>query len=200
MALKTLVKLSEVTNLSDARYGAGMGVQMMGFNINPESEHYIDPDKFKEITHWIAGVELVGEFDGDILSFNVGYSLDYIQVSDPEMIKDVIALQKKVIFRVDLDKVSANDVDLLMSEWKSKISFYLLEKSDNIIDPTKLKVWSSSFPVILGFGISDEIVDELLEKFPIKGIAIKGGEEQVVGFKDYDQLSSILMKIETEDS
>jgi len=199
MALKTLVKLSEVTNLSDARYGAGMGVQMMGFNINPESEHFVDPDKFKEITSWIAGVKLIGEFDGDILSFNIGYSLDYIQVSKPEMIKDILALEKRVILKIDLDRTLIEEVESVLNLCKNDVDYFLLEKSQDDFDKAKIKVWSTSFPILLGFGINEEAIDDILNNFSVKGIAIKGGEEQVVGFKDYDQLSSILSKIEIDD-
>ena len=61
MALKTLVKISNVTNLSDARYCAGMGVDMLGFSMDADSPDYIEPKKFAEIRGWVAGVQIVGE-------------------------------------------------------------------------------------------------------------------------------------------
>ena len=53
MSLKTLVKVGGVTNLSDARYCAGMGVAILGFCPEPSRPDYVDLDKFKEITNWI---------------------------------------------------------------------------------------------------------------------------------------------------
>ena len=55
--LKTLVKVSAITNLSDARYCAGMGVDLLGFPLGK-----ISIDQFTEIRNWLAGVQIVGEF------------------------------------------------------------------------------------------------------------------------------------------
>ena len=63
MALKTTVKVSKVNNLSDARYCAGMGVNQLGFNIEPDHENYTDPKSFKELADWVSGVEFVGEIE-----------------------------------------------------------------------------------------------------------------------------------------
>ncbi|MFM1835376.1 MAG: hypothetical protein RJA04_63, partial [Bacteroidota bacterium] len=48
--LKTLVKVSAITNLSDARYCAGMGVDLLGFPLGK-----ISIDQFTEIRNWLAG-------------------------------------------------------------------------------------------------------------------------------------------------
>ena len=41
--LKTLIKVSNINNLSDARYCAGMGVEMLGFSMDE-----LSIEKFKE--------------------------------------------------------------------------------------------------------------------------------------------------------
>jgi len=85
MTLRTLVKISAVTNLSDARYCAGMGVEMMGFNIDPNSPKFISSEKFKEISGWVAGVKFVGEYHSkepfDIHSAIEEYGLDLVEVN-----------------------------------------------------------------------------------------------------------------------
>ena len=43
--LSTIVKISQVTNLSDAGYCAGMGVEMIGFMIDEDSESYVSAQK-----------------------------------------------------------------------------------------------------------------------------------------------------------
>ncbi len=65
MSLRTFVKIGSVNNLSDARYCAGMAVDLIGFNIDPETEGSVTPSFFREITEWIAGVGFVGEFEID---------------------------------------------------------------------------------------------------------------------------------------
>ena len=61
--LKTKVILSNVTNLSDARYASGMGVDYIGFNINPENDQYVTPEQVKMITEWLSGVSIIGNIE-----------------------------------------------------------------------------------------------------------------------------------------
>jgi phosphoribosylanthranilate isomerase len=198
MGLKTLVKLSQVTNLSDARYAAGMGVQMVGFNINPESDFYIDPDKFKGIIAWISGVTLIGEFEGSVFSYNAGYNFDYIQISNPDFVKAITGLKKKLIFQIDLDIYDEVAAEKIMTELKDKVEYFLVTKSDEKLNGKEIKSWARLFPIILGFGLQEETIEQVLLEYPIKGISLIGGEEKVVGFKDYDQLAGILERLQTE--
>ena len=64
MPLKTFVKVGCITNLSDARYCAGMGVDMLGFRAVESQENYIKPSQFQEIRGWIAGPLVVAEVYG----------------------------------------------------------------------------------------------------------------------------------------
>ena len=63
MALSTIVLVNQISNLSDARYCAGMGVEMLGFSVEENTASYITPEAFKEISGWVAGVKLVGEVE-----------------------------------------------------------------------------------------------------------------------------------------
>src|SRR5688572_3598128 len=64
MPLKTLVKVGSITNLSDARYCAGMGVEMLGFATIQGQKNYLSPIKFQEIRGWITGPLIVAEVYG----------------------------------------------------------------------------------------------------------------------------------------
>ena len=44
MSLQTFVKVGEITNLSDARYCAGMGVDLLGFNVVENTPGYVDSE------------------------------------------------------------------------------------------------------------------------------------------------------------
>ena len=81
MMLKTFVKVSGVNNLSDARYCAGMGVDVIGFNIDPELGEAIDPVKFGEISSWLAGADYA--IEGDMLTATVvaQYDVAYVESS-----------------------------------------------------------------------------------------------------------------------
>ena len=61
--LITKVKVGQVTNLSEARYCAGMGVDFLSFPIVS-----IDPKTYQEITGWVAGPKFGIEVNPDNIS------------------------------------------------------------------------------------------------------------------------------------
>ncbi len=90
-----IIKLSSITNLHDARFGAGMGTvldMMIGFSLNPKSENYVTEQDFVQISGWITGCKIVVELENEktqleineeankILS-NPDYKVDFVQVS-----------------------------------------------------------------------------------------------------------------------
>ena len=188
MALKTIVKVGEITNLSDARYCAGMGVEMLGFNLDPNSESYISPKKFKEITDWVAGVKFVGEFGSmnqdDILSTIKEYNLNFIEVSTSNA---------EIIFKTDIPIIlSVNDNDSIKSLPDGAV-FYLVDSAN--INPGDI----GSLQVLVGGGILKQDLDSILRNASVKGIALKGSKEDNTGFKDYDELADILEELEIAD-
>ncbi|MGB3183463.1 MAG: phosphoribosylanthranilate isomerase [Cyclobacteriaceae bacterium] len=208
MALKTFVKISGVTNLSDARYCAGMMVDMIGFDLDPDSEQFTAPDKFKEITEWLSGVEMVGEFndldtDG-IREAGEGYTLDAIQTSSVEAAPHIIkSTTLPVIFKLD---VSDMDEPARMRPIIEKVgmsaAFVLIEsegkeKGDQWVQEA-LEI-AGNYPVVLGFGVTAENAEELAAS-DLKGISLRGGEEIKPGLKDFDELADILEALEIDDT
>ena len=208
MALKTLVKISSVNNLSDARYCAGMGVTALGFDINPNSPGYISPEKFEEITGWVSGVQFVGELNGDISTQNINdllqnYSLDYIEVSNKQLLPALAAMNVPVVFKLDLSEFSNGEaLEELLKSTKSDIKYYLLESSQNSDNQhiiNRLLTQSSDYPIFLGVGVTPENVLQLIDSNPIKGIALKGGDEQRPGYRDFDDLADVLEVLEVDE-
>lgn len=90
MALKTFVKVSSITNLSDARYCAGMGVDMLGFRVVSTDAAFIAPQRFQEIRGWITGPYVVAELHGlksedDLQSVMENYRPDFIELGSAEL-------------------------------------------------------------------------------------------------------------------
>src|SRR3954471_11542104 len=105
MALKTLVKASEVNNLSDARYCAGMGVEMLGFCLDENHPKFIELARLREISVWVSGVKTVGEFTGDNV-LNINYlaeqlNLDFIQLNHTIEPHHIQELKRPVILKLD---------------------------------------------------------------------------------------------------
>ena len=208
MALKTSVKINRVNNLSDARYCAGMGVDLMGFCLDPTAENAVSPEKFKEITGWISGVKLVGEFYESsaivIKELSGNYDFDYIQVNDPQLIEYLSQLNIPIILEINITTLEEpSHLKELMEEHKAKVTYFLLTKDEEeqredgfVAEITSL---SQAYPILLGFGLTAENVLSLVDNTAISGIALQGGEEIKPGYKDFDELADILEQLEVED-
>lgn len=206
MALKTLVKISNVTNLSDARYCAGMGVDMLGFSMDVDSPEYVDPKKFDDIRGWVAGVQIVGETtttDPDTIDQLLKtYQPDALQVDEAALLPFLSTYGKPLILRVDLTQLTLEQLDVLIKTEASAADYVLLESKSplHLDDELKLSLQAiaARFPVLLGTGISAENIHTLLAELPVQGIALTGGKEDRPGNKDFGELMDILETIEED--
>lgn len=207
MALKTLVKVSEVNNLSDARYCAGMGVDLVGFSIDKDNEKRISPENYKVITGWIEGVNNVLEFNSstaeEIIEAIEVYQTDYIQICNEELVKTLFSknISQPLIFKINLK----NDLSVYRNTFESlteKVSHFLIESDNEDIISEKtfneLKYLTTKYPIIIGFGISTENLEQILTTIKPIGIALKGGDEIRPGYKDFDELADILEELELD--
>ncbi|WP_192349553.1 phosphoribosylanthranilate isomerase [Algoriphagus sp. Y33] len=206
MALSTFVKISGITNLSDARYCAGMYVDLLGFSIEEESEKFITPTQFNEITGWVSGLEFVGEF----LTYT-GYqvqetlesypSIKWIEHDRIEPLADLEGKGYGLIYRMDLEEVRHIELEVAEKLNESGIIFHAISSHEVLDQKDKqaIKLLSENCRVILGVGITAANVRGLIEDLNLYGISLVGGEEIKPGLKDFDELADILEALEVED-
>lgn len=192
MPLKTLVKVGKITNLSDARYCSGMGVDMLGFQAIEGHEGFIMPAVFQEIRGWISGpkivVELYGLPNAALLPKIIeDYRPDYLEVSMTEL--RLIAGQTTIPLIVSLDK---NVVDDIGKSKDSSIAF--IQVSGELDD--SIHTLSQKYGIIVSL-TSSENLNELLE-LPIKGISLYRSKEIRPGFKEYTGLAEILEELDAD--
>lgn len=201
MQLKTLTKVGSISNLSDARYCAGMGVDMIGFSLDEEDEHYISPTEIQAISSWLAGVKLVGEtkhFDIDKINDAINtLGLDYIQFDNAHNFDKYQFIAKPIIQKVYV--LDANVLHLYLG----KVDYILFESKNDNFDLMKireqLKAFSSLYPILVGSGITADNILTIIDECNIKGIGLKGGIEERPGFKDFDELAEIFEKLSEEE-
>jgi phosphoribosylanthranilate isomerase len=207
MALGTFVKVSKVNNLSDARYCAGMGVDIIGFNLVPETLHYMSPEKFSGITEWLAGVDFAGEFEelsaAEILKLAKAYPIQYIQISNPLLLAQLSESSLPLILKVDMDKQpDMSALRALMEPLAERVTYFLFETEQEAYEEDKLQqilALAEDFPVLLGYGVKATNVHQLIAGTKINGIALMGEEELKPGYKDFEKLAEILELIESDD-
>lgn len=197
--LKTFVKVSNITNLSDARYCAGMGVEQLGFVMDKDSEEFVSPDKLNEIKSWLAGVQIVGETEStdfeEISSMIEQFEIDFLQISDASLIQELKSFNKPIILKLNADSGFLREN---LERYANEVEYVLLEGQElNEVLLNELKEFSFNYSIVLGFGITQNNLSEINENLPnLKGIALKGSQEIRAGFKDFDELMEILEELE----
>ncbi|QRR03671.1 hypothetical protein [Dyadobacter sandarakinus] len=207
MLTKT-VKISNVTNLSDARYCAGMGVEMLGFSIDEHAPNYIAPKKFEDICSWLAGVTLIAETSETdphtILKVLESYPVHMIQVETPGLLNYLRSeLNLPLILRINVDYYGPDELGSLLGRYEGEVAYFLLESDENTGLSSDwlqtLKNLSAEYPLLVGFGLDDEAsVGELVEAVPNAGIALRGSEEIRPGYKDFGSMMDILEALEEQ--
>ena len=206
--LTRTVKISNVTNLSDARYCAGMGVEMLGFSIDEDSPNYISPKKFEDICSWLAGVTLIAETSRsnpeDIIKSLSQYPVHAVQVETPGLLSYLRSeLNLPLILRISVDTYEAGEINSILSRYEGDVSHFLLE-SDHDAGLTDewmqvLGELSKEYALLVGFGLDNEYsVSALTELFPSIGIALRGSEEIRPGYKDFGSMMDILEALEEQ--
>ncbi len=206
MALSTLVKISNVTNLSDARYCAGMGVDLLGFSMDADAPDYVDPDRFAAIRGWVAGVQIVGETHSTdpvaIEQLVQAYQPDYLQVDDAAMLPYLASFDKPLILRVDLTTTNSAQLEAIVRDGSATAEYILLERDEAqpLTAEQQATVYklAGKYPILLGTGITADNVHKLLDELPVRGIALRGGDEEKPGDKEFGELMDILEAIEED--
>ena len=193
MSLKLRVKLGNVSNLSDARYAAGMGVEAVGFDVTESST--VSVDQMNEIINWISGVDVVGE-TGENGTPAYGYSFDYIETTDIEKISS----ERPVILKLDLSNYNFKEIETIIENYGDRIKYLIITLSPSQIKEfsAELKIISNKIDLFLSSDIKPEILELLMSDIGPAGIELSGGVEDKPGFKDYDELADVLEALESD--
>lgn len=188
MSLKTTVKVGNITNLSDARYAAGMGADMLGFSIIPGQPNYIETNLFQQIRGWITGPKIVAELYGitpeqDVKSLVENHLPDYVAVS----LDEYTFLNEKINVPF-IVSVSDADMNAIPSAAKN-IIYWLVDF------PAIEQVPGGNIPLMIRVA-SKTNLENVLSSERVTAIALSGSAEIRPGFKDYDELAEILEALE----
>ncbi|SDD50903.1 phosphoribosylanthranilate isomerase [Algoriphagus faecimaris] len=206
MALKTFVKVSGITNLSDARYCAGMQVDVLGFNLDKTSAKYVDPTVYSEITGWVSGPEFLGEFSSlnteEIIETIKSYEgLEWVEHADVATLIELVEKGYKGILKIRLDELSHIEASLVHEIKNHEVVVHLFSEKESLSEKevTAIQNIASQVPTLLGGSLTTEQFISLPERLKLKGISLEGGEEIKPGLKDFDELAEILESLEIED-
>lgn len=193
MPLKTIVKVGNISNLSDARYCSGMGVDMLGIAAIPSHPAYLSPDLFHEIRGWITGPSIVAELYGiekseSIVEIIEKYAPDYLELDAKDLNLLPTDINLPLILKVsDSEELNRVSID------KNRIAYIVLEEA--------------SLPIAKSLATDHKVLIELrsasslqttIDNYPIEGFTLIGSPEVRPGFKDYGDLADVLEQLEID--
>ena len=189
MALKTLVKVGSITNLSDARYCAGMGVDFLGFRVIAGQPDAISTKAFQEIRGWISGPQIVAEIygiqsAGELVRIMEDFRPDLLELSVKEWDAVGHSITVPFILAVDpkdqIPEMAESPAYILTNGFETSVSKLIPEYEilASITDPAEL--------------------DATLGLTGVSGINLTGGKEIRPGLRQYDDLAEILEALESD--
>jgi len=177
------IKASQINNLTDARYFAALGVEWIGFKLDLSSDDRVEPALFHGIRSWIEGPKIVAEIGKTPIDlFSEVYELnafDLLQSSEPIEGRDLIIPFKPNKLEA-LNSLLPSSIYLLDLEHIPELELYA--------SVSDLQNLNERFNFIWPAPRENNYLKLLLEEIKPYGIEVKGGLEEKVGFKSFDEL------------
>lgn len=194
-----LIKASTITNLTDARYFAAKAVDFLGFNLEEGTEGYLDPIFMKAIREWVEGPKIVGEFGktpaATVLEAARFFELDTVQVGQSDDLNQLQNLE--VILSVPATE-DPTELEAVFQKNAPYVTWFLLDFSaqKNTTEllqahETAWKKLLTAYPTLLDVSLPADALAAWLDQLKPAGLALRGGEEEQVGVKSFDEIDAI---------
>ena len=200
MNYKCKVKISEVTNLSDARYAAAMGFNYIGFCFDNEKSNYIAPIKAKEMIDWLSGSNIVAEFGNqsidEIKDISELLQVNAIEVENRILPDELKQLSKAAIKKIDVCSFSDEELLKELEAYQSVCdAFHLYNSKSYNENENFLKELCIKNNIIWNINCSPDTIKIIIEKHNPFAVNIVGEDEEEVGLKDFEVLNNLLEEI-----
>jgi phosphoribosylanthranilate isomerase len=194
--LRTKVILSHVTNLSDARYAAGMGVNYIGFTVDPENRQYVTAIEAKAINDWLSGISIIAETGNTLFVDLQDYAYSFVQTSNTSLVAEL----DKPILQLDLNEINSTEVADILSTHAAGVSFFILSvdaEDLNTLQSQLLKL-CADHPIYIATEFDSSNLEEVVETIMPTGIVLYGSDEEKPGLSSYDGIADILEQLEVD--
>ena len=185
-----------INNLSDARYCAGMGADKLTFILDPALPGHLDTKTVKELAGWVAGVELIGEFDQlsapEINAIAADCGLDAVLLRSARP-NDALAEIAPPVYLELAGIEKAPDPAAAVVGWVLELGASAAAASSATLHP-----FAQERPLWLGPGLNPELARDLATQLPVAGLCFPSGDEVKPGLRDFDQLEAVFEALEVD--
>jgi phosphoribosylanthranilate isomerase len=210
---KLILKASEISNLTDARYFSAWAVDWLGFSLDSSSAAYISPTQIAAMREWLSGPGIVAEMGAysdkeTLLEAIEILKPDAIQIGQFTELEAIKNIAGTTIIR-ELIPDSMEQLEEMLYEWREwndYVSFFLLNLEKNGFSWQTIKSndailrflinLCSEYRVVLSLSFSADELSEIIQCVNPHGFSLKGGEEEKTGMKSFDELDSFFEKLE----
>ncbi|GAB3223455.1 hypothetical protein GCM10027346_02490 [Hymenobacter seoulensis] len=194
-----------INNLSDARYCAGMGADSLTFRLDPAFPDHITPEAMQELSGWVSGVQLIGEFDTlpveqiNQLAAQCGLHAVLLHRRRPADELAQLAVPALRLTRWIYDMLP-EDVELRFREQAPHYLGFVLATPPNPLpnpaETTRLTEQARTYPLWLGAGFAPANLRSYVEAMRPAGIVLQGGDEIKPGLRDFDEMEAVFEQLE----
>ena len=203
-ALRCRVKAAAVANLTDARYFAALGVDYLGFALEPGARGAVGELQVAAFREWIEGPALVGEFGHlptDAIARQAdSLALDVVQVGTFGDCGAVASASGRPVLQ-ELALGGGLDIEAahrIIDANAAHVQAFILDFAraglhwDRLQEDPAWMRWleevCADYPVLLDVPAAPEQVVDILRGLNPEGLQLTGGEEEAVGLKSFAEL------------
>lgn len=171
---------SSISNLTDARYFAAWAVDALSFDLNK-----IDRDEYFAIKDWVEGVNILLETKEEFSDLDIHEADGIIYIIDRDIQdQDVLSSQTKVSASLNiLQKLSFKEGHIMRAGYE----WHQLDQEDQL----KWIKFGKQHNCFLDLPLKIADLEKYANSDLIYGLVLRGGDEEKVGFKSYDELDQI---------
>ncbi len=176
--------ISEISNLTDARYFAAWGVDWIGFNVDFLYDNTKERDGIREIMEWVEGPKFLAEFRQ---RHEISYVMDII--NDLPFVGVLCNHESFQSTPIHSEKIKVFDHGDSLFDVESDIHIGTINNLEHIKNGKRF---------LNPIGLKTQELLETVRLKTIDGIVLKGGVEEKIGFKSFDELDEIFEALELD--
>lgn len=213
--LKTRIKAGGIANLTDARYFAAWDVEWLSFALDEGGEG-ISPSELVAIRDWVEGPRIMAEFglvEAAYLQQIVELTgIEAAQVGPFFPLQDLSALSNCLIFQEVIAEPGQEPeaLEAFLQERAERVDFFVLDLSRNGLaweqiregEPFSadfLQHLCRTYAPYLDIPVQPKHLSDMLQHVQPYGLNLKGGAEEKVGVKSFDDLDALLEELSSSD-
>jgi len=203
--MRTKLKICGITDLADARYLAGEGVDYLGFVQHEDSPRYVVPSLVSDMLEWLYGPESVGVFVNksaeEVNQIAATAGFDYVQLHGEESPETCRAVERPIIkaIRVRHD-ASSDQLRAIMERYDGLVEHFLLDTHNSSVwggtgesfNWRLARELSTDYSIFLAGGIDADNIERAVKTMRPFAIDLSSGVESAPGVKSFEKVDAFL--------